>query len=93
MHCLNCLSAVSADKQHKTWFKEGSIYVERKPSLILPGAFAICFHCGVIGQYDQDMNIAPLSKKELSQLDMEDPHAGAGLAHLRKLIKQRIQLN
>lgn len=54
---------------------------------------SICFYCGVISKFDNEMNLVAMPFNELLQLEFTDPNTYYQLQKAQRLINERIKLN
>jgi hypothetical protein len=58
-----------------------------------PGSISICLKCGALCEFDQDMNLVPLTKDQLEEIKRTDPDAWRIIAASQSLIRARIKHN
>ena len=59
----------------------------------LPHDLTVCIYCGTISEFDDDMNLIPVSPEELAKVKEEDEQAWAVITHASYLVKQRLSEN
>jgi hypothetical protein len=63
---------------------------DRRPS---KGALAVCMNCGTIGQFDERMNMVPLSREQLTEIQELYPETWHQLRIVQVAIDQMNKRN
>lgn len=58
----------------------------------VPNDFSVCFYCGTLSKFDEELNLIPLTSRELVTLNEADPETFDLLIKTRTVILQQLEI-